>query len=119
MQNFARNLVVQLKFKHSRERVIVIIRRSIVDVRLGCGVAKLFATRRRRFDALAGTTAALGFTATFCDLVTSLLPSIHISNRQSSGLLLCLWAMSADTLYLAEPANSSRYIFVSALGIWR
>src|SRR6266576_2866453 len=26
----------------------------------------------------------LGFTATFCDLVTSLLPSIHISSRQSS-----------------------------------
>ena len=43
MQNFARDVVVQLKFKHSRKRVIVIIRRGIVDVRFRGGVAKLFA----------------------------------------------------------------------------
>ena len=43
MQNFARDVIVQLKFKHSRERVIVKIRWGIVDGRLGCGVAKLFA----------------------------------------------------------------------------
>ena len=52
MQNVARNVVVQLKFKDSREGVIVIVRRSIVDMRFRGGVAELFAARFRRFDAL-------------------------------------------------------------------
>jgi hypothetical protein len=52
MQNFVRDVVVQLKFKHGRERVVVIVCRSIVDVRFGGGVAKLFAARFRRFNAL-------------------------------------------------------------------
>ena len=52
MQNFARDVIVQLKFKHSRERVIVIIGWGIVDVRLGGGIAKFFAAWRRRLDAL-------------------------------------------------------------------
>ena len=43
MQNFARDVIVQLKFEDGRERVIIIIRRGVVDVRLGCGVAKFFA----------------------------------------------------------------------------
>ena len=52
MQNFARDVVVQLKLKHSRECVIVIIRWGIVDMRFGGGVAKLSAARRGQFDAL-------------------------------------------------------------------
>jgi hypothetical protein len=52
MQNFARDVIVPLKFKHSRERVIVILCWVIVDVRFGGGVAKLFAAWRRRFDPL-------------------------------------------------------------------
>ena len=52
MQNFARNVVVQLKFKHSRERVIIIIRRRIVDMGFRGGIAKLLASRRWRLDAL-------------------------------------------------------------------
>ena len=52
MQNFARDVVIELEFKHSRERVIVIVRRGIVNVRFGGGIAKLFAPWRRRFDAL-------------------------------------------------------------------
>src|SRR6476659_6815506 len=60
-----------------------------------------------------------GFTATFFDLVTWLLPSIQIFESTIFGLSLCSWGMSADTLCLAEPANSLRCIFASALGIWR
>ena len=45
MQDFARDVIVQLKLKHGRERGIVIVSRIIVDVGLGRGVAKLFATR--------------------------------------------------------------------------
>src|SRR5215475_13689188 len=52
MQNLARDVVVQLKLKHSGERVIVIIRRRIVDMRFASGVAKLFATWFGRLNAL-------------------------------------------------------------------
>src|SRR5215467_5160294 len=52
MQNVARDIIVQLKFKHGREGVIVIIGGGIVDVRLAGGVAKLFATRLGRLNAL-------------------------------------------------------------------
>ena len=43
MQDFARDVIVQLKLKHGRERVVVIVSRVIVDVRLGRGIAKFFA----------------------------------------------------------------------------
>ena len=52
MQNFARDVIVQLELEHGRERVVVVVSRVIVDVRLGSGIAKFFASRRRRLDAL-------------------------------------------------------------------
>src|SRR5438105_11920869 len=52
MQNVARNVIVQLELKYSRERIVVVIRRIIIDVRLGSGIAKFFTTRRRWLDAL-------------------------------------------------------------------
>ena len=52
MQDFPRDVVVQLKLKHGRERIIVIVNGVIVDVRLGGGIAKFFAARLRRLDAL-------------------------------------------------------------------
>jgi hypothetical protein len=55
----------------------------------------------------------------FCDLVTPLLPSIQIFESTIFGLSLCSWAMSADTFYSAEAANSSQCIFASALRNWR
>ncbi len=52
VQNFARDVVVQLELKHRRKRVVVIVGRVIVDVGLGRGVAEFLAARRRRFDSL-------------------------------------------------------------------
>jgi len=36
---------VQLELEHSRERIVVIVSRVIVDVCLGGGIAKFFAAR--------------------------------------------------------------------------
>ena len=52
MQNVARDVVVQLKLEHGRERIVVVVSWRIIDVRLGSSVAKFFAARRRRFDTL-------------------------------------------------------------------
>jgi hypothetical protein len=45
MQEFAGDVVVQLKLKHGGESVIVIVSGVIVNVRLGCGIAPFFAPR--------------------------------------------------------------------------
>ena len=45
MQDFTRDVIVQLKFKNGRESVIVIVSRVIVDVGLGRGIAKFFGAR--------------------------------------------------------------------------
>ena len=45
MQDLARDVIVQLKLEHGRERVVVIVSGSVVDVRLGRGIAKFFAAR--------------------------------------------------------------------------
>src|SRR5580700_2830602 len=42
MQNFARDVIVQLKLKHGRERVVIIVGWIVVDMGLGRGIAKLF-----------------------------------------------------------------------------
>ena len=52
MQDLARDVIVQLKLKHSGERVIVVIGRRVVDVCLGRGVAEFFPARRGWLDAL-------------------------------------------------------------------
>src|ERR1700751_2902330 len=52
MQNFARDVIVQLKLKDGSKRVVVIVSRVIVDVRFGSGIAKFLAARRRRLDSL-------------------------------------------------------------------
>jgi hypothetical protein len=46
---------VQLKLEYGGERVVVVVRRIVIDVRLGGGIAKFFAARRRRLDALKST----------------------------------------------------------------
>jgi hypothetical protein len=35
------------------------------------------------------------------------------------GLSLCSWAMSADIFYAAGAVDALRFLFQSALGIWR
>ncbi len=52
-QNELNELTVrQLKLKHGREGIVVVISRVVVDVRLGRGIAEFFASRRRRLDPL-------------------------------------------------------------------
>ena len=52
MQNVTRDVIVQLELKHSRECVVVVVSRGIIDVRFGGSVAKLLAARLRRFNSL-------------------------------------------------------------------
>ena len=52
VQNFPRDVVVQLELQHRGDGVAVVVGRVVVDMRLGRGVAKFLAARGGRLDAL-------------------------------------------------------------------